>query len=357
MRVPLEGLLKILRCPKCLQRLIYNKNKIKLKCLNCREEYFIYNGMLFFGYHQPAAGLRESEIDAEFRWHFCNHSYEEHYQFAQWSFRIAEDVIRRVKKECPFGKVLDAGAGSGCHSWQFSRHGYEVVAAEMSPELLAISDVYCTAGIYFYKLVTDCTILPLEDKSFDIIFCKELAHHVENLPRLFREFHRILKPNGILAMVEPTTPIIRVKTIPDLALEAGLTHQSYTIKDYLKALQTNDFRIFAFKHYKSSVNRSSIINRLNKYYIDIFRPTIWGSLSFPKWFRAYFLGGSIALIARRGEKVLSYSANRALTHIPTKLLDIHHNEILMHRAQQVALLDLLNAIHTEENLDRRIFID
>ena len=44
---------------------------------------------------------------------------------------------------------------------------------------------------------------PLEDASFDKIECLDVIEHLQEIPKTLEEFHRILKPGGILHLTTP----------------------------------------------------------------------------------------------------------------------------------------------------------
>jgi SAM-dependent methyltransferase len=48
--------------------------------------------------------------------------------------------------------------------------------------------------------------LPVESASFDVSFCRDVFHHLENdedRKRFFSELHRIVRPGGFVAAIEP----------------------------------------------------------------------------------------------------------------------------------------------------------
>ena len=135
-------------------------------------------------------------MNGENEWVFNANELQVHVDFARKSSQAGERTIRklndRTKKERIQRKlrVLDVGAGWGCfQSWQFAKHAFEVVAAELCPEFILASD-YVVKKCFFERIVTDCTILPFSDCSFDIVFCKELIHHVGNPMELLNEMWR-----------------------------------------------------------------------------------------------------------------------------------------------------------------------
>jgi predicted SAM-dependent methyltransferase len=62
------------------------------------------------------------------------------------------------------------------------------------------SDIYCTHDLR--------QPLPLEDASVLRIFAEHVVEHIDfqsDVPRVFREFHRVLKPGGVVRIVVPDT--------------------------------------------------------------------------------------------------------------------------------------------------------
>jgi ubiquinone/menaquinone biosynthesis C-methylase UbiE len=53
-----------------------------------------------------------------------------------------------------------------------------------------------------FRFILDNGDLDYQDNSFDIISCMLTLHHVENLPAMLKEIKRILKPNGIILLIE-----------------------------------------------------------------------------------------------------------------------------------------------------------
>jgi ubiquinone/menaquinone biosynthesis C-methylase UbiE len=53
-----------------------------------------------------------------------------------------------------------------------------------------------------------CARLPLASASADIVFCHQTFHHLVQQEFAFTEYHRVLKPGGILLFAEATDAYI-----------------------------------------------------------------------------------------------------------------------------------------------------
>ena len=62
------------------------------------------------------------------------------------------------------------------------------------------SEVFFTPGI---DCVLDGQALPFPDSSLRAILMVNVLHHIPDVARFFAEVQRALKPNGVIAMIEP----------------------------------------------------------------------------------------------------------------------------------------------------------
>jgi len=94
-------------------------------------------------------------------------------------------------------KILDAGCGTGISSKILAEKGAKVTGIEISKKMLEIAKEYCKGlGIKFDKGSIDK--LPYEDELFDAILASLVIHYFEDPSNVFKEFHRVLKKDGIL---------------------------------------------------------------------------------------------------------------------------------------------------------------
>ena len=109
----------------------------------------------------------------------------------------------------PGMQVLDVATGTGL----VARQAVEVTGSEDSVFGLDVSDrmlaeAQRTLGIYLIQ--GSAEQLPVADASFDFLSTGYALRHVFDLDATFREFHRVLRPQGTLLLLEISRPHTRL---------------------------------------------------------------------------------------------------------------------------------------------------
>lgn len=95
-------------------------------------------------------------------------------------------------------KILDFGSGLGITASHLAKNNH-VIAIERNVDLV---DLRICENDY-QQVIGDEEKLKLQkDNSFDVIVCHNVLEYVEEPCNIFREFSRILKPNGIISLVK-----------------------------------------------------------------------------------------------------------------------------------------------------------
>ncbi|MDO5036031.1 MAG: ubiquinone/menaquinone biosynthesis methyltransferase [Porphyromonas sp.] len=123
------------------------------------------------------------------------------------------DLARHVLAERP-EVILDVAAGTGDLSLMLAKGAKQVVSADISIGMMehAVQKAR-RKGIDNIKItVGDALDLPFEHDQFDAVTCAFGVRNFESIIDFYREAYRVLKPNGMIAILEmcrPEHPLLR----------------------------------------------------------------------------------------------------------------------------------------------------
>ena len=98
------------------------------------------------------------------------------------------------------GRILDLGCGTG-RAAAFIRKRYaqcDVIALDMALPMLREAKRHTGWWKPFRRVCGDARALPIQDQSVDLLFSNLCLQWIENLPEVFAEFRRVLRPGGWL---------------------------------------------------------------------------------------------------------------------------------------------------------------
>ncbi len=106
----------------------------------------------------------------------------------------------------PF-RVLDVGCGTGTLLSLLARQPEAalLVGLDYSPVMiqhLAEKIGHSPHAAKFHAVVGDAERLPFPDESFDVLTCCNSFHHYPHQAEVIREFRRVLRPEGVLILVD-----------------------------------------------------------------------------------------------------------------------------------------------------------
>lgn len=253
--------------------------------------------------------------------------HSEEYFVDSRNFWWNEDFLNLMGKRWKIHKVknmLDVGCGTGYWGRQLNKilpRDTNIIGVDQEVEWIKKAESICkNEGLnnrYKY-IVGNADKIPFDDNCFDIVTCQTLLIHISNVKDVLKEMTRVLKPGGILVLIEPNNLVCGLtltsldldENIDDiidtcrfqLICERGkknLNEGFFSIGDqlpgYLSELKFNDIEVFLsdkcrpiFPPY-SSDEQKIIINEVKEW--DKKKFWIWDKKDSEKYFKAG--GGNI----------------------------------------------------------------
>lgn len=143
------------------------------------------------------------------------------------------------------GDALDLGAGRGISSFALARAGWNTVALEPNNSSIvganAIRNLAVEASLGIEVVEEWGEHLPFHNNSFDLVHCRQVLHHANDLQQICREIDRVLKPGGTL--IATREHVISRKDDLNKFLESHPLHKlyggecAYLLQEYLNAIK------------------------------------------------------------------------------------------------------------------------
>ena len=148
--------------------------------------------------------------------------------------------------------VLELGCGTGSFTRELARSGAEIVAIDVSPELLEIAKLNCSVPNVRFQ-IQNAYSLSYSEAVFDSVVGSSVLHHLEITDAL-REIYRVLKIGGAIYFTEPNmlNPQIAIqKNVPWIKRKLGDSPDEtaffrWPLRRLLKRTGFRDVQIYPF---------------------------------------------------------------------------------------------------------------
>ncbi len=96
------------------------------------------------------------------------------------------------------GRLLEIGAGTGWQARALEDHGYNISAIDLPTSNYRGTRIWPVTEY-------DGENIPFEDNTFDIIFSSNALEHIPHIYEFQKEIHRVLKPDGLVIHILPSS--------------------------------------------------------------------------------------------------------------------------------------------------------
>ena len=166
--------------------------------------------------------------------------------------------------------VLELGCGTGSFTRELARSGADIVAIDVSPELLENAKLNCSVPNVRFQ-IQNAYSLSYSEAVFDSVVGSSVLHHLE-IEEALRDVYRVLKPEGTIYFTEPNmlNPQIAIqKNIPWIKQKLGDSPDEtaffrWPLRRLLERAGYRDIRVdpFDFLHPKTPV---ALIDRMDAF--------------------------------------------------------------------------------------------
>mgnify|MGYP005841620199 FL=1 len=202
---------------------------------------------------------------------YYSHSY---YSYKSFPFKIKPNTKKTQKR------FLDIGCGTGSLVLKKMNEGYDAYGVDIDKNAVKIGKIN-GLNITHYS----GKYLPFDENYFDIVNLSHTIEHIHYLNKILKEIHRILKPDGLLAITCPNINSFDAKIFGKywrhLDVPRHLYHFSgktlekiLVLNNYkIKLITSHDMPIIdsGMNYFKSLYSTIKIINSISKFRPRIFK--------------------------------------------------------------------------------------
>ena len=164
-------------------------------------------------------------------------------------------------------RVLDLGCGAGHVSFQVAPLAAEVVAYDLSEQMLeVVAQVAVERELSNLRTVQGAAeCLPFADGEFDFVFSRYSAHHWSDLGLALREARRVLKPGGVAAFIDvmsPGTPLLDTHLQTVEVLRDSSHVRDYSCAEWLRQVSEAGLQVRSHARQRLHIDFTSWVERM-----------------------------------------------------------------------------------------------
>lgn len=181
--------------------------------------------------------------------------------YGRYTVRLHRRVINQINSNCR--SVLDLGCGTGQLLSYISNSGMFLAGVDIAPEMIAIARQ--KLGEKADLRVGDAEKIPWDDDRFDAVLSTLSFHHYPDPLAVLKEAARVLKPGGVIIIVDVWLPLLFRQLINTFVfpLSSEGDVRVYSQNELRKLFNKAGLKMTEFKWDRSLFSIASAVKRSN----------------------------------------------------------------------------------------------
>jgi ubiquinone/menaquinone biosynthesis C-methylase UbiE len=155
--------------------------------------------------------------------------------------------------------IIDAGCGTGalvCSIQEKFKHRGKIMGFDVTPAMLDLAELKVTKRKFNKNLALElahCENFSAKKNSVDVVICSSVFHHLPHPSLALDEFHRVLKKNGRLLLLDFCTDFPMTKVLDGLSrVFHRAHHKAYSSNEMKSLLRKHGFKVSGPKKFKAT---------------------------------------------------------------------------------------------------------
>lgn len=143
------------------------------------------------------------------------------------------------------GRWLDLACGTGEIVARLAQRypAGQFVGIDFSADMIQRAKQKTAAYNNVDLMISNVTPLPFAQHSFDLVLCSEAFHHFEQPTQVLTEMHRVLRPGGLLLLVDPAAEIILLRLAGRFLRRLEKAQQYYSEPELRRIIESAGFQV------------------------------------------------------------------------------------------------------------------
>jgi ubiquinone/menaquinone biosynthesis C-methylase UbiE len=174
----------------------------------------------------------------------------------RYTERTLGAALRQIEAALPpSGRLLDIACGTGrLADMLLRRHPHvNITGVDLSPEMIDVAKQRVGANDQVRWHIAPADAIPAADGTFDVVTCNNAFHLIPEPLAALREFHRVLKPDGRLVIVDWCREFATIRGVLIFSRVFGKQYRRIeTVTGFVNILERGGFRVVRREKFRAT---------------------------------------------------------------------------------------------------------